>query len=76
MIDLKNIQNSHLLIENNHLNFYNIKFDDESLLNFTKNINSFIRGMVDNICYSQEFTDYQKEIMYKYFPNLSIINQR
>ncbi len=50
MIDLKNIQNSHLLIENNHLNFYNIKFDDESLLNFTKNINSFIRGMVDNMC--------------------------
>ncbi len=74
MIKLSSIINPYLLIENNHLNFFGIEFDDESLLDFINNMNknNFICKMVDNICSSQEFTDYQKEIMNKCFPNLKL----
>jgi hypothetical protein len=76
MYHINTINFPHQLIENNHLNFYNIQFDDESLLTFINKMNkcSFICQMVDNIRSSQEFTDYQKELMNKCFPNLKIYN--
>ncbi len=72
MVKLSSIINPHLLIENSHLNFFGIEFDDDSLLDFINKISShcFICKLVNNIYSSQKFTEYQKEIMIKCFPNL------
>jgi hypothetical protein len=61
----------YLLIENNHLNLYNIEFDNESLLKFVDKFkNIWITQMVDNVRLSQEITDEQKNILINCFQNL------
>ncbi len=74
MTKLSNIIYPHLLIMNNHLNFFGIEFDDESLLDFINTVDkySFVCKMVDNICSTQEFTEHQKTIIKKAFPNLNL----
>ena len=76
MININKITYPYLLIENSHLNFYKIEFDDSSLSQFIDKMkkHSFICNMVDNICCSQEFTEHQKEMMTKCFPNLKLYN--
>jgi hypothetical protein len=71
-IDILLIANSHLLIENNHLNLFNIYFDDEKLEKALNNmiVPSFICNMVTNTCISIEITDKQKQILKNKFPNL------
>jgi hypothetical protein len=77
MVKLSSIKYPHLLIENSHLNFFGIEFDDNSLLDFINQVNShsFICKLVDNIYSSQEFTEYQKQLMSECFPNLLIYNK-
>ena len=76
MISINKIAYPYLLIENSHLNFYNIEFDDKSLSEFIDKMKnySFICGMVDNIRSSQEFTEHQKEMMSTCFPYLKSYN--
>jgi hypothetical protein len=52
MININKITYPYLLIENSHLNFYKIEFDDSSLSQFIDKMkkHSFICNMVDNIC--------------------------
>lgn len=71
MHHINSIQYPYQLIENNHLNLYNIEFDNESLLKFVNKFNiSWICKMVDNVCVSQEITDEQKNILINCFQNL------
>ena len=73
MIDIKTIVYPWLLIENNHLNLYNVKFDNESLIKFVEQFNNkFINSMVEYICISQEITNEQKNILTNHFPNLKV----
>ena len=74
MTPINEVTYPYLLIENSHLNFYNIKFDDELLSQFIDKMkkHSFICRMVDNIRSSQEFTDHQKEMMSICFPYLKL----
>ncbi len=71
MIKLNKIVYPHLLIENNHLNFFNIEFDDDSLLEFIEKVkNIWIIKFVDNIGSSQKFTENQKNILKSCFVNI------
>jgi hypothetical protein len=72
LTNILSIANSHLLIENYHLNLYNIYFDDETLEKALNDmiVPSFICSMVTNTCISIEITDKQKEILKHKFPNL------
>ncbi len=72
LINILSISNSQLLIENHHLNLYNIYFDDETLEKALNDmiVPSFICNMVTNTCISIEITDKQKEILKNKFPNL------
>ncbi len=74
MHNISTIKYPLLLIENNHLNLYNIDFDDTTLIDFINKMkkNSFICNMVDNVCSSIEFTNYQKKMMIGCFPNLKL----
>jgi hypothetical protein len=76
MTPINKIAYPYLLIENSHLNFYNIEFDDESLSQFIDKMkkHTFICGMVNNILSSKEFTDHQKEMMSTCFPYLKLYN--
>jgi hypothetical protein len=72
MTKLNKIINPHLLIENNHLNFFNIEFNDESLLEFIEKLkNIWCVILVDNIGSSQEFTENQKKILESCFININ-----
>ncbi len=74
MININQIAYPYLLIENNHLNFYKIEFDNSSLSQFIEKMkkHNLLCNMVDNICSTQEFTEYQKEMMSTCFPNLKL----
>ena len=75
MTKLSNIINSSLLIENYHLNFHNIEFDDNSLIEFVNNNKNYIFSkLVTTIEYTQELTDSQKNILNECFPNLIQFN--
>ncbi len=76
MHQIDTIINPILLIENNHLNLYNTKFDDYSLLNFTNKVKNykFICNMVSYMRSSQELTESQKNIMKQCFPNLKLFS--
>jgi hypothetical protein len=75
MVKLGNINNSQLLIENNHLNFYNIDYDDNSLAEFVnKNKLSFCSKLVTTIEYTQEMTNKQKNMLIECFPNINKFN--
>ena len=72
LTNILSISNSHLLIENHHLNLYNVYFDDETLEKALNNMIApyFVCNMVTNTCISIEITDKQKQLLKNKFPNL------
>ena len=71
MTPLNKILCPYLLVENYHLNFFNIEYNDETLLDFVNLMKKISTSdYITNIAISQEPTEYQKSLLKSCFPNL------